>query len=47
MFLRQIILFVLMPLPLFIAGGFGIINMIDKIKNNEYMGFENLCKYHA
>ncbi|XP_074579664.1 sulfite exporter TauE/SafE family protein 3-like [Curcuma longa] len=28
-------------------GGFGIINMIEKIKNNEYMGFENLCKYHA
>ncbi|XP_042417649.1 sulfite exporter TauE/SafE family protein 3-like [Zingiber officinale] len=28
-------------------GGFGIINMIQKIKHNEYMGFEDLCKYDA
>ncbi|KAK1312519.1 hypothetical protein QJS10_CPA07g00735 [Acorus calamus] len=26
-------------------GGVGISNMIYKIENNEYMGFENLCKY--
>ncbi|XP_054799246.1 sulfite exporter TauE/SafE family protein 3 [Prosopis cineraria] len=26
-------------------GGVGIANMIQKIENNEYMGFENLCKY--
>lgn len=26
-------------------GGVGIINMIHKIHNHEYMGFENLCKY--
>lgn len=34
-------------LSLFIPGGFGIINMIKKIENNEYMGFEDLCKYDA
>ncbi|KAJ6826576.1 uncharacterized protein M6B38_371405 [Iris pallida] len=26
-------------------GGVGISNMIKKIQNHEYMGFENLCKY--
>ncbi|BAT78310.1 hypothetical protein LR48_Vigan561s004600 [Vigna angularis] len=26
-------------------GGVGIANMIQKIENHEYMGFENLCKY--
>ncbi|KAI4337470.1 hypothetical protein L6164_015884 [Bauhinia variegata] len=26
-------------------GGVGIVDMIHKIQNNEYMGFENLCKY--
>ncbi|XP_057957958.1 sulfite exporter TauE/SafE family protein 3 [Malania oleifera] len=26
-------------------GGVGISNMIGKIEQNEYMGFENLCKY--
>ncbi|XVF48520.1 hypothetical protein PTKIN_Ptkin03bG0197200 [Pterospermum kingtungense] len=26
-------------------GGVGISNMIGKIERNEYMGFENLCKY--
>jgi len=26
-------------------GGVGIANMIHKIENHEYMGFENLCKY--
>ncbi|KAF7830135.1 sulfite exporter TauE/SafE family protein 3 [Senna tora] len=26
-------------------GGVGIAAMIQKIKNDEYMGFENLCKY--
>ncbi|XP_019197101.1 PREDICTED: uncharacterized protein LOC109190967 [Ipomoea nil] len=26
-------------------GGVGISNMIEKIHNHEYMGFENLCKY--
>ncbi|CAJ1973863.1 unnamed protein product [Sphenostylis stenocarpa] len=26
-------------------GGVGIINMIHKIENHDYMGFENLCKY--
>ncbi|KAA3458007.1 Transmembrane protein TauE like protein [Gossypium australe] len=28
-------------------GGVGISNMIDKIHHNEYMGFENLCKYES
>nr|KYP65186.1 hypothetical protein KK1_011415 [Cajanus cajan] len=26
-------------------GGVGIVNMVHKIQNHEYMGFENLCKY--
>ncbi|KAK4277020.1 hypothetical protein QN277_015089 [Acacia crassicarpa] len=26
-------------------GGVGVANMIQNIQNNEYMGFENLCKY--
>ncbi|KAI9097887.1 hypothetical protein K1719_025658 [Acacia pycnantha] len=26
-------------------GGVGIANMVEKIENNEYMGFENLCSY--
>nr|GMC49122.1 sulfite exporter TauE/SafE family protein 3-like [Ipomoea batatas] len=26
-------------------GGVGISNMVKKIHNHEYMGFENLCKY--
>ncbi|KAI9191416.1 hypothetical protein LWI28_008277 [Acer negundo] len=26
-------------------GGVGIVNMITKIENHDYMGFENLCKY--
>ncbi|KAK7384924.1 hypothetical protein VNO78_30627 [Psophocarpus tetragonolobus] len=28
-------------------GGVGIVAMIKKIENNEYMGFDNLCKYDA
>lgn len=28
-------------------GGVGISNMVHKIENHEYMGFENLCKYRA
>ncbi|PSS01184.1 Dermorphin like [Actinidia chinensis var. chinensis] len=28
-------------------GGVGITNMISKIENHDYMGFENLCKYDA
>ncbi|XP_006660551.1 sulfite exporter TauE/SafE family protein 3-like [Oryza brachyantha] len=28
-------------------GGVGISNMIHKIQQHEYMGFENLCKYEA
>ncbi|KAK9130931.1 hypothetical protein Sjap_011418 [Stephania japonica] len=28
-------------------GGVGISNMVMKIENKEYMGFENLCKYDA
>ncbi|KAJ6821876.1 uncharacterized protein M6B38_130865 [Iris pallida] len=28
-------------------GGVGISNMIGKIQNHEYMGFENLCKYEV
>ncbi|CAL5440543.1 unnamed protein product [Camellia sinensis] len=28
-------------------GGVGISNMIGKIKQHEYMGFEDLCKYDA
>jgi len=27
------------------VGGVGISNMVHKIENHEYMGFENLCKY--
>lgn len=27
-------------------GGVGIANMIEKLKNNDYMGFDNLC-YHS
>lgn len=30
-----------------LTGGVGISNMIGKIERNEYMGFENLCKYDA
>ncbi|RZC15609.1 Sulfite exporter TauE/SafE family protein 3 isoform B [Glycine soja] len=26
-------------------GGVGIVNMVHKIQNHEYMGFEDLCKY--
>ncbi|ESW09174.1 hypothetical protein PHAVU_009G106400 [Phaseolus vulgaris] len=26
-------------------GGVGIVNMVHKIQNHEYMGFDNLCKY--
>ncbi|XP_019457871.1 PREDICTED: uncharacterized protein LOC109358223 [Lupinus angustifolius] len=26
-------------------GGVGIVAMVKKIENNEYMGFDNLCKY--
>ncbi|KAM7493249.1 hypothetical protein LguiB_027858 [Lonicera macranthoides] len=28
-------------------GGVGISNMVEKIENHEYMGFENLCTYEA
>ncbi|CAN8287846.1 unnamed protein product [Cochlearia groenlandica] len=28
-------------------GGVGIVNMIGKIQRQEYMGFENLCKYNG
>ncbi|KAE8675832.1 putative Membrane protein-like [Hibiscus syriacus] len=28
-------------------GGVGISNMIGKIERNEYMGFENICKYES
>ncbi|KAA8541791.1 hypothetical protein F0562_022943 [Nyssa sinensis] len=28
-------------------GGVGIANMIEKIENNEYMGFDDLCSYEA
>ncbi|XVF89209.1 hypothetical protein PTKIN_Ptkin19aG0111700 [Pterospermum kingtungense] len=28
-------------------GGVGISNMVGKIERNEYMGFENLCKYEG
>ncbi|XWS72570.1 hypothetical protein CRYUN_Cryun02cG0051200 [Craigia yunnanensis] len=28
-------------------GGVGISSMIEKIEHNEYMGFENLCKYEG
>lgn len=30
-----------------LTGGVGISNMIGKIERNEYMGFDNLCKYDA
>ncbi|XP_059658022.1 sulfite exporter TauE/SafE family protein 3-like [Cornus florida] len=29
----------------FSLGGVGIVNMIVKIQQNEYMGFENICKF--
>lgn len=29
------------------SGGVGISNMIHKMEQHEYMGFENLCKYDA
>ena len=29
----------------FFVGGVGIANMVGKIERNEYMGFEDLCKY--
>ncbi|CAN6707123.1 unnamed protein product [Malus baccata var. baccata] len=28
-------------------GGVGIVDMIEKIKHKEYMGFENICTYDA
>uniref|UniRef100_A0A1D1XW44 UPF0721 transmembrane protein ytnM n=1 Tax=Anthurium amnicola TaxID=1678845 RepID=A0A1D1XW44_9ARAE len=28
-------------------GGVGISNMVQKIEDNDYMGFENLCKYQV
>ena len=28
---------------LYITGGVGIANMVEKMANQEYMGFENLC----
>ncbi|KAK4274304.1 hypothetical protein QN277_017546 [Acacia crassicarpa] len=28
-------------------GGVGIANMVEKIENNKYMGFENLCTYQS
>ncbi|EEF46455.1 sulfite exporter TauE/SafE family protein 3 [Ricinus communis] len=28
-------------------GGVGIANMIEKIENHEYMGFDNICSYEA
>lgn len=28
------------------AGGVGIADMIEKLENNDYMGFDNLC-YHS
>ncbi|CAA2961650.1 sulfite exporter family 3-like [Olea europaea subsp. europaea] len=44
----SIIIFILASTIFFSAislGGVGISNMIGKIERNEYMGFENLCKY--
>ncbi|KAF5736043.1 hypothetical protein HS088_TW14G00176 [Tripterygium wilfordii] len=42
----SIIIFIL-ALTIFVSaislGGVGIANMIEKLENNEYMGFENLC----
>lgn len=29
----------------FYTGGVGIADMIEKIKNNEYMGFEDICTW--
>lgn len=28
---------------LYVTGGVGIANMVEKLANQEYMGFENLC----
>ncbi|KAH9663210.1 Sulfite exporter TauE/SafE family protein 3 [Citrus sinensis] len=43
----SIIVFIL-ALTIFVSaislGGFGIENMVKKLKNQEYMGFENLCQ---
>ncbi|CAA6661010.1 unnamed protein product [Spirodela intermedia] len=35
------------PMPILSLCGVGISNMVRKIENHEYMGFENLCKYHT
>ncbi|KAI4380161.1 hypothetical protein MLD38_006382 [Melastoma candidum] len=46
----SLIVFIL-ALTIFVSaislGGVGISNMIGKIQRDEYMGFENLCKYDA
>lgn len=34
-----------LKMVVFYIGGVGISNMIGKIQHQEYMGFENLCKY--
>ncbi|OAY54287.1 sulfite exporter TauE/SafE family protein 3 [Manihot esculenta] len=49
MFGRASLIIFILAFTIFVSaislGGVGISNMIWKIKHNEYMGFENLCKY--
>jgi len=31
----------------YLLGGVGIAAMVKKIENDEYMGFDDLCKYNS
>ncbi|KAK2995501.1 hypothetical protein RJ640_001415 [Escallonia rubra] len=43
----DVLFLTLFPSSICMAGGVGISNMIVKIEDHDYMGFENLCKYEA
>ncbi|KAK2995500.1 hypothetical protein RJ640_001414 [Escallonia rubra] len=43
----DVLFLTLFPSSICMAGGVGISNMIVKIEDQDYMGFENLCKYEA
>ncbi|KAJ9183476.1 hypothetical protein P3X46_007322 [Hevea brasiliensis] len=51
MFGRASLIIFILAFTIFVSaislGGVGISNMIRKIQHNEYMGFENLCKYEG
>eukprot|EP00257_Ricinus_communis_P015300 XP_015573182.1 sulfite exporter TauE/SafE family protein 3 [Ricinus communis] len=51
MFGRASLIIFILAFTIFVSaislGGVGISNMIWKIQHNEYMGFENLCKYEG